>query len=51
MKDRDFLTLTDEEIRFIVQKIFDPVKIENIQRDEDCQEITCDITTDGWSDG
>lgn len=51
MKYRDFLTLTDEEIRFIVQEIFDPVKIDNIQRDAECREITCDITTDGWSDG
>ena len=51
MKYRDFLTLTDDEIRFIVQEIFDPVKIENIQRDAECREIVCDITTDGWSDG
>ena len=33
MKFREFLDLTDEEIRFILTEIFHPVKIENIQRD------------------
>lgn len=51
MKYREFLSLTDEEIRFILTDILHPVKIENIQRDKEFNEITADITTDGWNDG
>ena len=51
MKYRDFLTLTDEEIEFAVKDIFRAEKVENIERDEEWDEITCDITTGGWSDG
>ena len=51
MKYREFLSLTDEEIRFILTDIFHPIKIENIQRDKEFNEITADITTDGWNDG
>lgn len=51
LKYREFLSLTDEEIRFILTDIFNPVKIENIQRDEKFNEITVEITTDGWEDG
>lgn len=47
MKYREFLSLTDEEIRFILTDIFHPIKIENIQRDKEFNEITADITTDG----
>lgn len=51
MKFREFLSLTDEEIEFIVHDIFNTEKIENIRRDEEWKEITCDITTEGWNDG
>lgn len=51
MQYREFLSLTDDEIRFIVNDIFNTEKIENIVRNEDEQTITCDITTDGWEDG
>lgn len=50
MKYREFLALTDEEIRFILTDIFNPTKIENIRRDEKYNEIIVDITTDGWDD-
>lgn len=48
---REFLDLTEEEIRFILTDIFHPVKIENIQKDLYCDEITAEITTGGWNDG
>lgn len=48
MKYREFLSLTDEEIKFILMDLFKPVKIENIQRDKHFNEITLDMTTDGW---
>lgn len=48
MKYREFLSLTDEEIVFILMDIFNPVKIENIKRDEKFNEITVAMTTDGW---
>lgn len=51
MNYREFLSLTDEEIEFIVRDIFDTVNIENIERDPIDNTITCDITTDGWSVG
>jgi hypothetical protein len=51
MKYREFLDLTDEEIKFILTDIFHPTKIENIYRDAECNEIYADITTDGWDDG
>lgn len=51
MKYREFLSLTDEEIKFILTDIFNPTKIENIQRDKEWNEITADITTDGWKIG
>lgn len=51
MKYREFLSLSDEEIKFIVNEIFHPVKIDNIKRDKAWNAITCDITTDGWKDG
>lgn len=47
---RKFLNLTDEEIEFIINDIFHPVKVDNIQRDKDFNEITADITTT-WNDG
>lgn len=50
-KYRRIIDLTDEEIRFIINDIFDPKVIENIQRDVVEDRITCDITTDGWNDG
>lgn len=51
MRYRKFLSLKDDEIRFIVKDIFDAEKVENIRRDEENEEIICDITTGGWSDG
>lgn len=51
MKYREFLSLTDEEIEFIVKDIFAAERVENIKRDEKWNEITCDITTGGWCDG
>ena len=48
---REFLSLTDDEIRFILTDIFDPVKIENIEKDPDFDMITAEITTSGWDDG
>ena len=51
MKYREFLDLTDDEIRKIVTDIFHPVKIENIKRYKKWNNFTIDITTDGWGDG
>lgn len=31
--------------------IFNPVKIENIKRNKNFNEISVEITTDGWKDG
>ena len=50
LKYRKFLDLTDDEIKFILTDIFHPVKIENINRSAAWDEITADITTDGWDD-
>lgn len=51
IKYKNFLSLTDDEIRFILTDIFNPVKIENIKRNKDFNEISAEITTDGWKDG
>lgn len=51
LKYREFLSLTDEEVKSILTDIFNPVKIENIQRDKTVNEITATITTGGWDDG
>ena len=48
---REFLDLTDDEIRFILSDIFCPVKIENIKRCPKWNLITAEITTSGWDDG
>lgn len=50
LRYREFLNLTDEEIEFIINDIFHPVKVDNIQRNKDFNEITADITTT-WNDG
>ena len=50
MKYRKFLDLTDDEIKYILNDIFHPVKIENIQRDEKWNEFTVEMTTGGWID-
>lgn len=50
LKYREFLNLTDEEIKFILNDIFHPIKVDNIQRDEEFNEITADMTTI-WNDG
>lgn len=51
LKYRKFLDLTDEEIKFILNDIFHPVKIENIHRDKDWNQFTVEITTGGWNNG
>ena len=48
---REFLSLTDEEIKFILTEMFNPTKIENIERDKEWNEITVEITTGGWDNG
>ena len=40
---RDFLSLTDEEIAFIIKDIFDTPRVDNIERDEKWDRISCDI--------
>lgn len=42
--------LSDGDIRYIVNEIFEPKKIENIVRDEELESISCDITTT-WEGG
>lgn len=49
MKYREFLSLTDDEIRQIVTDIFHPKKITCIKRNKTLQEITCKIYTE-WGD-
>jgi len=44
MEYRDFLDLTDDEVRFIINEIFKPIKIDNIGRSKEWREITCEIT-------
>ena len=51
MQYREFLDLTDDEIRQIVTDIFAPVKIENIKRHKQWKMFTVDITTDKWGNG
>lgn len=48
---REFITLTDYEITFILTELFNPVNISNITRDSEWNIITADIETDGWNDG
>ncbi|WP_120198400.1 hypothetical protein [Lacrimispora algidixylanolytica] len=50
MEYRDFLDLTDDEVSFIVNEIFKPIKIENINRSKAWREIACEITTT-WGNG
>ena len=50
-KYREFTSLTDEEIEYILTYLFHPIKIENIQRNEFFNEIYVNITTGGWSTG
>ncbi len=46
MKYREFLDLTNDEITFILNDIFHPKKIENINRDKEWNQIDVDMTTD-----
>lgn len=46
MKYREFLDLTDEDIIFILNDIFHPKKIENINRDKEWNSINADMTTE-----
>ena len=48
---REFLSLTDEEIKFILTEMFNPIKIENIERDKEWNKITVEMTTGGWDNG
>lgn len=48
---REFLDLTDEEIKFILTEMFNPTKIGKIERDKEWNEITVEMTTGGWDDG
>ena len=45
LKYREFLDLTDEEIKFILTEIFNPVKIGSIERDKEWNEIAVEMTT------
>lgn len=51
LKYRELLDLTNEEIEFILTEMFNPTNIENIERNKERNEITAEITTDGWDDG
>ena len=51
MEYREFITLTDHEITFILTELFNPVNISNITRDSEWNIITADIETDGWNNG
>ena len=51
LQDREFLSLTDEEIKFILTEMFNPTKIVNIERDKEWNKITVEMTTGGWDDG
>lgn len=48
---REFLSLTDEEIKFILTEMFNPTKIVNIERDKEWNKIIVEMTTGGWDDG
>lgn len=48
---KEFITLTDYEITFILTELFNPVNISNITRDSKWNIITADIETDGWNNG
>lgn len=44
---REFLSLTDEEIKFILTEMFNPTKIGKIERDKKWDEITVEMTISG----
>jgi len=46
MKYREFLDLTNDEILFILNDIFHPKRIENINRDKEWNQIDVDMTTE-----
>lgn len=48
MKYREFLSLTDDEVRFILEDIFQPVRVGNFRRDPHVNTITVEMTTDKW---
>lgn len=50
LKYREFLDLTDEEIKFIINELFFPTKIENIRRNKQLNEISLDMTVGGKED-
>ena len=45
---RKLVDLTDEEVRFILTDIFDAIKVDDIQRDDEWNTISARITTGGW---
>mgnify|MGYP004457395497 FL=1 len=45
MEYRDFNTITNEEIKFIINDLFNPVKIGNINRNDINDNITIEIFT------
>lgn len=45
MEYRDFNTITNEEIKFIINDLFNPIKIGNINRNDINDNITIDIFT------
>lgn len=50
MEYRKFTSLTDDEVRQIVNDMFSPKKITCIKRSKKYDEITCKIYTE-WNDG
>jgi hypothetical protein len=48
-KYRPITDLTDDEIRFIVTEIFNPLEISDIRRDEDAHCVSVTIKTE-WTD-
>lgn len=50
MKYRDFMSLTDDEIKFIVNDIFQPKSIGAIERIEEWEEIEVAIVTEWGND-
>lgn len=46
---KEFINLTDSEVKQIVTDIFHAKRVENIQRNRNREEITCDIYSE-WGD-
>lgn len=48
MKYREFMTLTNAEIEFILNELYSPVKIIEIERDMEDRSYGCFVSTDSW---